>query len=705
MKTERLITWSCIALTLLALWLVYCDLALAVKLSRRNIVRLIEAITVGGLLTSLVYGSLVYLFARDGYLRRRKVKPGLLDELEDRYLLRKDLPRLCVVIPSYKEEPRVVRQTVISAALCIYGARRIVVLIDDPPTGSTNELQTAETCRALIRQLHERFQGASARIRDNYSDFISRRERVAALCALEEMRRVAALYDFLAEFVVRLGQAYTPSPQDEADAFLLTRIISPCADRYRRRAKALVEAVCSLDDVQKEYRRLAAQVHIELASFERKRFSNMSHAANKAMNLNSYIGLLGKSLRIVRTDGLPLLQECPPAAADLVVPDATYILTLDADSMVLPDYLLKLVDIMEDDSTVAVAQTPYSAVPGSANPLERAAGAQTDLQYIVHQGSTAANATFWVGANALLRVSALRTVKTMARERGFVVPVYIQDRTVIEDTGSTLDLIRRGWKLHNHPERLAYSATPPDFGSLIIQRRRWANGGLIIFADLLRHVMRRSGGRPSLIEFWMRAHYLCGPALTSFSVLLLLTLSFSKEFQSGWVIATFVPYFALYARDARSLNYRWEEVALVYALSLMLLPVTLAGVLRSIQQIATGRKSSFSRTPKIQHRTPMPAIHVVLQIALIAAVGVGALTNALDGKLYFAALCALNFALLLAGFSLFIGPRAAWCDMATVLPSSWLAKLLERRRRGLGRQSGDLHGPDHRPGWDTSTAS
>jgi cellulose synthase/poly-beta-1,6-N-acetylglucosamine synthase-like glycosyltransferase len=52
---------------------------------------------------------------------------------------------------------------------------------------------------------------------------------------------------------------------------------------------------------------------------------------------------------------------------------------------------------------------------------------------------------------------------------------YIQDRTVIEDTESSVDLVAKGWELTNYPERLSYSATPPDFGALVIQRRRWAN--------------------------------------------------------------------------------------------------------------------------------------------------------------------------------------------------------------------------------------
>ena len=64
--------------------------------------------------------------------------------------------------------------------------------------------------------------------------------------------------------------------------------------------------------------------------------------------------------------------------------------------------------------------------------------------------------------------------------------------TLIEDTESSVDLAARGWRLENYPERLAFSATPPDFGALLIQRRRWANGGLLILPKLLRYVAGRA---------------------------------------------------------------------------------------------------------------------------------------------------------------------------------------------------------------------
>ncbi|GMA96782.1 hypothetical protein GCM10025881_36060 [Pseudolysinimonas kribbensis] len=97
-------------------------------------------------------------------------------------------------------------------------------------------------------------------------------------------------------------------------------------------------------------------------------------------------------------------------------------------------------------------------------------------------------ATFWVGANAVIRKEALKDIEEVEQVGGFEVRRYVQDRTVIEDTESSVDLGTHGWSLVNYPERLSYSATPPDFGSLVVQRRRWANGGLLILPKLIRQV-------------------------------------------------------------------------------------------------------------------------------------------------------------------------------------------------------------------------
>ncbi len=119
------------------------------------------------------------------------------------------------------------------------------------------------------------------------------------------------------------------------------------------------------------------------------------------------------------------------------------------------------------------------------------------------------------------------------------------DRTVIEDTESSLDLAIHGWRLLNYPERLSYSATPPDFGSLRIQRRRWANGGLLILPKLWRSGGRAAerGEHGSAVETWLRVNYLASTCWSSVGLVLLLAYPFDSKLLSPLVVLAALPYF------------------------------------------------------------------------------------------------------------------------------------------------------------------
>jgi cellulose synthase/poly-beta-1,6-N-acetylglucosamine synthase-like glycosyltransferase len=212
----------------------------------------------------------------------------------------------------------------------------------------------------------------------------------------------------------------------------------------------------------------------------------------------------------------------------------------------------------------------------------------------------------------------LHDIREEVNERGFSVPVFIQDRTVIEDTESSVDLVVRGWQLHNYPDRLAFSATPPDFGALLIQRRRWANGGLIILPKLLRHLVTHLHRPSKLVEGFFRAHYLGSIAAVNLGLLILLAVGFDQSADSWWLPLTALPYFLLYARDLRYSGYeKAADLIRVYALNLLLIPVNLGGVFKSLQQALTGRRTPFGRTPKVSGRTAAPALYLIAEFALL----------------------------------------------------------------------------------------
>jgi len=68
----------------------------------------------------------------------------------------------------------------------------------------------------------------------------------------------------------------------------------------------------------------------------------------------------------------------------------------------------------------------------------------------------------------------------------------------------------------------AYSATPPDFGTLLIQRRRWVNGGLLVLPRLARYAIAGPRHLATPIELPMRLHYLASLFAGSVGLLALL---------------------------------------------------------------------------------------------------------------------------------------------------------------------------------------
>jgi cellulose synthase/poly-beta-1,6-N-acetylglucosamine synthase-like glycosyltransferase len=583
--------------------------------------------TVGFLVavSMLAASACAYLVGRLGFYYRarqhRRVPRAMLDE----YFAAKQ-PSLTALVPSYQEEPGVILMTLLSTALQEYPDMRVVLLVDDPPKprydGPRKMLDSAMALPAEVERLlsepRSRFDRALTAFEDT-ADW-------TGVPTCDQVVELAGQYEWAADWLRSLGADYEVS--DHNERFFADHVLGQLSSDLALTGRALRAA--AKDDPEKLtvarlhqlHRRLAWTFRAELSAFHRKAYASLSPEPNKAMNLNSYIGLMGGSYREVETPAGRFLMAAGEEEPDLVVPDPDYVLTIDADSVILPEYCLRLVHLLEreENQGVAVAQSPYSAFPGATTRLERIAGATTDLQHIIHQGMTYHSASFWVGANAVLRKSALADIEEVEYMGEFKIYRYISDRTVIEDTESTIDLAADGWTLHNYCERLAYSATPPDFGSLCIQRHRWANGGLLIVPKLLRTMRRRRGRdeRTTIGELLLRFNYMASIFWSSLFVLCLMFIPFNGHLISPLTYAVAVPYFLAMAVDLRYCGYKASDAARLYGFNLLLLPVNLAGSLNSIVQALTGAKGKFLRTPKVRDRTVPAFIYVVLPYLLVA---------------------------------------------------------------------------------------
>jgi len=642
--------------------------------------RLIEAILFGTLAGFLVYGNLCYHVARLGQLTRTHAhqSSGMESPIP---FVRESAPAVTILVPSYREEIPVIRQTLLSAALQDYPNKRVVLLLDDPPNPKTRQDRKALWAgRTLPFDLQTLLKEPAEYVARTHAAFLDR--RAAAIQNLTD--ECVRLFDYFSWVAAWFETQAKHSPDEShTDIWFIKQVLHQPAEACRERADQWFSRRTQIDtlsadrilaEIDAAYAHLAGRFQVEFDVFERKQYRNLSQEPNKAMNLNSYLGLMGTRVKpVLRTDGVHL-EETSVLTGSRVIPETPYVIMLDADSLLLPHYTSTLVRLMEQPkhARMAVAQTPYSAFPNAPSAMERTVGATTDIQYLVHQGFTRFGATFWVGANALLRKSALEDICIVERERTGLVRRYIQDRTVIEDTESTVDLLSKGWSLYNYPERLAYSLTPSDFGSLIVQRVRWANGGLIILPKLLSFLRRTPKKLGTVAQGLLQIHYLTSLACAPLSVLLLLTIPFPSDLMTAWMPLATLPFFALYARDLALNEYRpMRDLLRVNALSLLLIPVHLGGALKSMQQAILGTKIPFRRTPKISGRTRTPALYLALELAIVLLSTGLALYYASQLRWISGTFALTNAALVVYGIWQFVG----FSEMIEDLVHGWLEFL------------------------------
>ena len=584
----------------------------------------IEAVVYMLMVTGLATSAMAYLITRIGFFYRSRAHQRASRPVLDAFFDTPAAAPVTVLVPSYQEDERTIRTTLLSAALQEYPGLQVVLLLDDPQNPTTARARRLlEDARAQPEVIEtqlavpaSRFQAAQARLERELAD--------GRAPATQDVAALADDYRFAVDWLTELGAEHPVL--DHTDQFFVDHVLGALARDLATVADALVEgaadgAVLPAARLVQLHRRLVSTFSARVTSFERKRYRSLSHEPNKAMNLNSYIGLMGGSYQEVDTPVGLALVRCSARAADLTVDEPTFVLTLDADSMLLPEYAARMVHLLSQNShsRVAVAQTPYSSFPGSATRLERISGASTDLQHIVHQGMTQYDATFWVGANAVLRKKALDAIVEIDYDGDFEIRRYIQDRTVIEDTESTIDLGVHGWSLVNYPERMAYSATPPDFGSLCIQRQRWANGGLLILPKLREQMRARKarGERNRFGELFLRVNYMASICWSSICLIGMLVYPFNSELLNPLLLLVSVPYFLMMAGDLHAVGYRRTDVLRIYGFNLILLPVNLSGTFASVLQLITGEKSAFKRTPKVRDRTTAGAVYILAPLVLI----------------------------------------------------------------------------------------
>jgi len=227
---------------------------------------------------------------------------------------------------------------------------------------------------------------------------------------------------------------------------------------------------------------------------------------------------------------------------------------------------------------------------------------------------------------------------------------------------------------------------------------------------LLRYLTRTQ----RFVEVGLRAHYLLSTAFTALFVPFLavwfaFAYPFVDDVRSPWLAIGSVAGISIYAHELKRNGYRRSDALRVYALNLVLLPVIIGGVLRSIQQLVTGRRAPFGRTPKVQHRTRIPGVYAAAMLAMIAVLSAGALLRLRAGNPVYASFLGLNLVAISWGVIRLVGIRPLVCDLwqGVERETDRLLRIVQRSNRA--RQPTVSAEPSSVPddrlnGWERRTA-
>ena len=261
---EAWVSGAALILTVLAFAGFLVTFGMTLEEHVRSALGMVSAVVYLLIVGFLIYGGLVYLLSRLGYMRHRvQFRHAGAEELR-RFTAETDAT-VTVLVPSYKEEPGVVRQTLLSAALQEYPHRRVVLLIDDPPCPSS-----AEDARLLAatRELPGEINALLALARAPFACAAHQAERRALRGQLDRREATAELADLYSRAAGWFwAQAALSRLEDHAGALFLEMNLHEPARRHAATAEFLHDTLAAEGDYPTEeellrsYRELGATLH------------------------------------------------------------------------------------------------------------------------------------------------------------------------------------------------------------------------------------------------------------------------------------------------------------------------------------------------------------------------------------------------------------------------------------------------------------
>ena len=273
--------------------------------------------------------------------------------------------------------------------------------------------------------------------------------------------------------------------------------------------------------------------------------------------------------------------------------DEKYIVIFDADQTPLPDFLNRIVPIMEKDNRLAFVQTPQFYTNIDESRVARAAAFQQSVFYeYICEGKSTQEAMFCCGTNIIFRKEALMDVGGL------------DESTVTEDFATSFKLHKKKWKSLYYNHVYAFGMGPVNLTGYFEQQYRWANGTISVFKIMLAELFTH----PFSLKFkqWWEyflsgSYYIVGLAyfiLMLFPVLYLLMRVPSFFAKPEVYLLAFLPYFMLsmsvFYFILKDRHYKGKDLFVGQLLG----SITFSVYIRALFSAVIGKKTSFGITQK-----------------------------------------------------------------------------------------------------------
>ena len=611
----------------------------------------------------------------------------LLTEKEKEIARSAEAPKVAVLIPAYHEPPEVLRKTIWSAVLQDYARRDVVLLNDNNPSNEAQQKETQQI-NAIIAEIDLSL-GLGKRFIENLSSKWKDGEKAKRKGECAAISQGAFhIANWLDNLNNGLGGYKDLTDQVTREKLFLERRdhFNELGKKFRQYELAGLSSVTA-EEIAAAWRELAVFYDSQVVSFERKTFANLPHTINKATNINAYLSLEGRAWvagedkegnKIVvakESQEASLLQN----VAGLSFSRHDYFLIIDSDTRIFPGYFTEAIPFMERETSkeVSIFQSPTWSLP-SKNPTQHIASFEMNLTGLLEKGYAVRDIACWAGSNGVLRRSVLESI-TEDPENPNISPYrkIIRDDTVIEDYETDLKI-----KTTTPTSKTVYARqplciliNPENWGELEIQRQRWANGPYILLKQLIQF------GRNLSAKMYISRVYRYLSYTVNITATLCVALKIGALAGNPFIyLYTFAAIMSIF-RPLKKRGFTFKDSQVAIMCNLLLIPTYLKGHIKTIQQMITGKKSAFTRTPKDGSRTRISLTTAAFSLGsimcFIRAIIPDVIDLLLNGNLIATALQLYAISLISYGVSHMIGFRNLIADMAFQIEER--VKTLRRR--------------------------